>query len=170
MISVTWVINGFFFFSDYWHFLMFLSSRYVYFVIKIYDRSYLKNNAQSFFILMQILKVEVHCSNLSSHLTHNFSLTPHNSRHTFSSLSCSTSHQKHLSPNTHDPHFFKNSNGALTYMCVMFPLLTIFLPIKYSSVFLERCIPEFFFFFPSSIHLLIKYRYIFLFGHVNRKR
>lgn len=52
-------------------------------------------------------------------------------------------------------------------MCVMFPLLTIFLPVKCSSVFLERLYMRVLF-FPSSIHLFIKYGYIFLFGHVNR--
>lgn len=119
-----------------------------------------------FSFLIQILKVEVHCSNLSLHLTDNFSLPP-KKQHSLSSLSCSTSHQKHLSLNTHDPHSLRNSNEALTYMCAMFPPLTIFLPVKYSSASLGRCIQEFFFL--SSIHLFTKHRHIFLCGHVNRR-
>ena len=112
--------------------------------------------------LIQILQVEVRCSNLSLHLTDHFSLLPAKA-----GAACHLSHQKYLSPNTHDPRFLKNSNEALTYMCVLFPLSTIFLPVKYSSASLERWIQEFFFL--PSIHLFIKSRHLFLFGHVNRK-
>lgn len=120
----------------------------------------------SFSFLIQILKVEVHCSNLSLPLTDNFSLAP-KKQHSLSSFS--------LAPLTRTPFseypwpsFFKKLEWSIDiYVCYVSSVNYI------STCKIQLCIPGKMYtrvlFFLSSIHLFTKHRHIFLFGHVNRR-
>lgn len=117
VLSGWWMVCFLFFFLITGICYCFLHQNLFSVLKEICNRSYFKIMPSSFSFWYKYSRLRFPV--LSLHLTDKFSLTSHKSRHSFSPLSCSTTQQKHLSPNTHDSHFFFKTRMQHWHICVL---------------------------------------------------